>query len=124
MVILSVLAGLAIPMYQANVERARTAEALQHLVETRKAMMQYYLNNDSYTGATIPLLGGGTLDFNPNVVLGGQVRIFRHDFAADPAAGTFTLRATRIAEGGCAVPPPGSIRVNEAGDITRTGVYL
>jgi type IV pilus assembly protein PilE len=124
LVTLSVLSGLAIPIYGNNMEKMRSVEAIQHLNATKDSLGRYFADNGTFVGATIPVLGGGTLDFNPNITEGGQTKIFTYDFSAGPTANTFTIRATRTFIpfcGGAAVT--GNITMNELGAIARTGAY-
>ena len=92
-VILGVLAALAIPIYENAVERSRVQEALRALTSAREAMLRYFAGNETYEGAEMPDDGTrGPLDFNPNVVPGGQVRIFEYDLT-DVTADGFLIMA-------------------------------
>lgn len=113
LVILAVLAGLAIPAYQAAVEKSRSQEALTSLAGAREAMMRYFAVNNTYVGAA---LGVGAMDYDPNVAVGGQVLIFTYALS-NLGAATFSITATRV--GG----PVGTVAINQAGVVTRTGVY-
>ena len=95
-VILGVLAGLAIPVYQSTVEKSLKSEALQALGSTRQAAARYYaLHNNSYANMTFALL-----DFDPSAA--GNFAGTQHFTYAlsDVAAGTFTVTATRNGVGG------------------------
>lgn len=116
LVILAVLAGLAVPAYQSAVEKSRSQEAITALTAVRESMVRYFAVNGTYATATFAA-GVNSLDYNPNTVVGGQTLIFTYAITAQ-AANTFTITATR--QGG----PVGTITVNEAGTIGRTGVYL
>lgn len=111
-IILAVLAGLAIPMYQAQVERSRASEAIQSLESWRKSALRYFSQNGAYTGMTTALM-----DYNPNTAVGGQTVIFSYTVTA-AGANTFTLTATRQP-----TTIVGTVTINEAGVVTRTGVY-
>ena len=113
-VILGVLAGLAIPAYQSAVEKARGQEALTSLSAAREAAIRHFVLNNTYVGIANDC---SNLDFNPNTAVGGQVLRFAYA-AANQGAVTLTLTATR--QGG----PVGTISVNQAGVVTKTGVYL
>ncbi len=113
LVIIAVLAGLAVPAYQAAVEKSRAQEALQALSATRDAMLRYFAVNNTYVGAA---LGVGVMDYNPNTIVGGQTQIFTYALS-NLGAATFTITATR--QGG----PVGTVTLNEAGTVGRTGVY-
>ena len=111
-IILAVLAGLAIPMYAAQVERSRASEAIQSLDAWRGSALRYFSQTGAYTGMT-----AAGMDYNPNTVVGGQTVIFSYGVTA-VAAGTFTLTATRLP-----TTIVGTVTINEAGIVTRTGVY-
>ena len=113
LVILAVLAGLAVPAYQASVERSRQQEALAGLSAVRDAMTRYFAQNNSYAGAAF---GVGAMDFNPNLATGGQTVIFSYSLS-NLAAATFTCTASRT--GG----PVGTVSIDQAGAVSRTGVY-
>ncbi len=119
LVILAVLAGLAIPAYQTAVEKSRAQEALQGLSAARESMMRYFAINSTYAdqpGYTIAADLSSGVDYNPNLAVGGQLPIFTYAVAGRTAA-TFTITATRT--GG----PIGTISVNHAGLVVKTGVY-
>ena len=113
LVIIAVLAGLAVPAYQSSVEKSRAQEAITSLTGAREAMLRYFAVNNTYVGAA---LGVGTMDYNPNTAVGGQTLIFTYALS-NLGAATFTITATRA--GG----PVGTITINEAGTVGRTGVY-
>ena len=49
-IILGVLAALAIPRYQTNMERVKTGEAVQILYALYKAQMDYRIDTNTFTG--------------------------------------------------------------------------
>ena len=114
LVILAVLAGLAIPAYQAAVEKSRSQEAITALTAVREAMIRYHAVNNTYTGAA---LGVGAMDYNPNVAVGGQTILFTY-VLSNLAANTFTCTATRTA-----LTAADTVAINQAGTVTRGGVY-
>lgn len=121
MVILSVLAGLAVPSYTYSVERMRSTEAMNHLIATRHSMIRYGTHYGTYVGATIPLFGaGGTLDFNPNTTFAGNSPIFDYRFSEGPTATTYVIHARRTPSAGCGAAPPVNLYINEMGVITRS----
>jgi type IV pilus assembly protein PilE len=124
LVILATLAGLAYPSYVSSVERMRTMEAVEHLMAARQSLNRYHMENGTYVGATMPSIipQNSTLDFNPNSDMTGNNPLFRYDFAAGPTQNTYTIRATRLFTG-CGVPPSGTIRMDQTGNITQTGIY-
>ncbi len=117
-VILAVLAGLAIPVYQAQVERSRAAEAIQSLNGMRASMLRYFSQNGTYLNATVGAGAVTDIDYNPNVAVGGQTVIFSYGITAQ-AAGTFTLTATRLP-----TSIAGTVTINQLGSVVRSGVYI
>lgn len=126
-VILGVLAGLAVPVYVGQVEKARGSEAIDHLNAARASMIRYFADKNTYVGATIPSDGSaGTVDYNPNTSVGGQVGFFDYT-VGNLAAGTFTLTATRKTATIKGVAAPGgnnnTITLTQDGTLTKNGVY-
>lgn len=117
-VILGVLAGLALPVYQGQVEKSRAAEALAQLDAMRSSMIRYFSQNGTYATATLGAGAATDLDYNPNVGQAGQTILFTYTIQAQ-AAGTFTLRARRTA-----LAATDFIEINQAGTVVRSGVYL
>ena len=121
-VIIAVVAGLAIPVLVANVEKSRAQEAITNLGSMRDSMIRYFASNNTYVGATV-----ATIDFDPNIAVGGQNRLFAYTIGGLGAA-TFTLTATRIVGtvNGEALPGgagPNTITINQSGLVTRNGPY-
>ncbi len=114
LVILAVLAGLAIPAYQAAVEKSRSQEALSSLAAARESVMRYFAVNNTYVGIPANLATG--VDYDPNAAVGGQTPIFAYTIG-NLTANTYTITATR--QGG----PVGTVTINQAGTVGRTGVY-
>src|SRR6185295_18682367 len=85
-VILAVLAGLAVPIYAAQVEKSRAQEALQMLDSLRGSMLRYYSANGVYIGARIRPYGGAPgffdIDVDANNLLGGQNQLFDYSISA------------------------------------------
>ncbi len=118
LVILSVLAGLALPSYAANVERVRAIEAVRHLISTKGSMQRYYTENGVYTGAFLSILGTN-LDYNPNLTTVGQTHIFTYSIVGAAGANTYMLRARRNPGGPCgAFVSPYSVFLDQAGSVT------
>ena len=139
-VILAVLAGLAIPVYAAAVEKSKAQEAIQNLELVRGSMLRFFATNNTYVGTTIRpagAVGANTdIDADPNNPLGGQAWRFNYVIGGQtPAA--FLATATRIAARNAAgpiVPPnPGNdpvpaagasfITIDQLGTVTRNGAY-
>lgn len=114
-VILGVVAGLAIPVLTAQVERSRAQEAIQHLGAMKQSMVRYFASNGTYATATV-----ANLDYNPNAGVAGQVPLFNYAITAQ-AANTFTLTAQRLP---AAANAGNTVTINETGTITRNGAYV
>ncbi|MCG3176036.1 MAG: hypothetical protein MOGMAGMI_00974 [Candidatus Omnitrophica bacterium] len=114
-IIIAVLAGLAVPMFQGTVERSRRAEAIQNLSATRASMLRYFAQNNTYVGATF-----ANIDFNPNTGGGGQTAHFTYALGG-LAAATFTVTATRNAVNGG--DGTSTVTINQAGVVGGTGVF-
>ncbi len=130
LVVLGVIAGLAVPLYTAQVERARAAEAIQTLGSIRRSMMRHYVSHgDSYVGAFIRGYQSGTttgdIDVDANNIGGGQKQHFSYSIISI-SPNSFTAR-TGPAPGGPVGPPSGPsddwIEIDEDGTITRSGIY-
>ena len=92
-IIVGVLAGLAVPVYQAQVVRAYRQEALQALGTTRESLLRYYAqNNSTYTAADVTACN---IDYCPNAAaIGGQTRHFTYTIAVAVGGATYLLTAT------------------------------
>jgi prepilin-type N-terminal cleavage/methylation domain-containing protein len=139
-VILAVLAGLAVPMYQNTVERSRKAEALQTLAAIRASEIRYYAQNSVFVGNGSCNQSGNpvaALDFDCRssaLSAGGQRLHFEYGaiagFGIDPATNTWAAR-----QGACLFyagrntvdtsQPNGSsvITMDERGNQKSTGVF-
>ncbi len=109
-VVLAVLAGLAVPMYTASVEKSRKAEALAALGALRQSELRFFAQTGAYTNAI------ANLDFDPASVAGGQTLHFTYAVAT-PSAVTFTATATRNA-----TDLPAGAPANRTVTITQAGV--
>ncbi len=116
LVIISVLAGLALPSYAANVERVRAIEAVRHLITAKGAMQRYYAENGAYTGAFLTAVSTN-LDYDPNLADGGQVHIFTYNTVGAAGANTYMIRARRNPGGPCGVAPY-SVFIDQTGTVT------
>ena len=130
LVVLAVLAGIAVPLYTAQVNRARAAEAIQTLGAIRRSMIRYYVTHgDSYAGAVIHGYQSGStpgdIDLDPNNIGGGQKIHFTYGIISISPT-SYTVR-TGPAPGGPVGPPSGPsddwIEIDEDGTITRSGIY-
>lgn len=130
-VILAVLAGLAVPVYIAAVEKARGQEAIQGLEVIRHGMLRYFATNLSYAGATLRANGvAGALtdiDADPNNLIGGQNQLFNYTLGG-LGGGTFTATATRLAAGRPAGAAGGAAAgatctIIQDGTVARAPIY-
>ncbi len=118
-IIVGVLAGLAVPVYQAQVTRAYRQEALQALGTTREALLRYFAqNNGTYVGADVSA-GGCNLDYCPNAAAsGGQTKYFTYTIGNLDAT-TFTLTATGNGTGNGPTNAQ-TVTLNQAGTVGGT----
>ncbi len=117
LMILGVIAGLAVPAMQGNIERVRSAEALHRMKLTRDAVERYFAVNNTFVGASIFF---NTIDFDPNDVTGGQTLYFTYSLR-DLTNNTYTVRATRNQYAGCNTI--GRIDLDHTGNVNGTGAY-
>lgn len=106
-VILGILAGLAIPVYQGQVNRSYLQEALRAMTAYRESAMRYYADttkgNLDYTTMTVANTG-----YDPNTEVGGQTNHFSY-VVGDQAAAAYTIEATCTS--GCS----GKYKIDQAG---------
>jgi len=114
-IIIAVLAGLAVPMFQGTVEKSRKAEALSVLSALRHSEMRYFAANNTYT------TNMALLDYNPTVAdTSGQTVHFAYTVPTGTAV-ALVCRATRNAvDGGDGTS---TVNVNQAGVVSGTGVF-
>ena len=141
-VILAVLAGLAIPIYTAAVEKSKAQEAIQNLELIRGSMLRYFASNNTYVGATLRATGNpvpvvSDIDVDPNNPLGGQAWRFSYGIGGLGVA-AFLATATRVnarnAAGPIAAGNPGfdpvpgagagTITIDQLGTVVRSAQYL
>ena len=125
LIILGVIAGLAIPAFQGQVERGRAQEAYQNITHVRDSLGRYFANNNTFVGATLSAAcaGGGTLDYTPNCAAGNIVPTNWFNYAVGGlGAATYTVTATRTAAsaGNCNGQ---TIVVNQSGTPTLGACY-
>ena len=113
-VILGVIAGLAIPVYTAQVERARGQEALQGLGAMRESALRYFSQNTTYATMTL-----ANMDYNANTAVGGQTVHFTYALSGlGDVPPTFTITARRTP-----TIPGGTISITQAGATTFGSAY-
>lgn len=59
--ILGILSAIAYPSYTSYVKKANRADAIAGLLSLAGRMEEYYINNDSYVGATVNVTATGTV---------------------------------------------------------------
>lgn len=62
--IIGILAAVGYPAYTSAVKKANRADAIDSLLSLAGRMEEYYMNNDTYVGATINAAGTGTVGSN------------------------------------------------------------
>lgn len=144
-IILGVIAGIAVPIYSIQVEKARAQEAIQMLGAIRDSMLRSFATRGSYADLQIqPKLAAGSpaegpkgkaplqpdatlgkngqwIDYDSNNPIGGQTQFFEYDITAKDDK-TFTITATRVDEEGLPIGN-NTITIQENGIVTRNGDY-
>jgi len=62
--ILGILGSVAYPSYLSHVKKANRADGIDSLLALAGRMEEYYMNNDTYVGATVNAAGTGTVGSN------------------------------------------------------------
>lgn len=62
--IIGILAAVGYPAYTSSVKKANRADAIDSLLSLAARMEEYYMNNDTYAGATVNAAGTGTVGSN------------------------------------------------------------
>lgn len=62
--IIGILAAVGYPAYTNAVKKGNRADAIDSLLSLAGRMEEYYMNNDTYAGATINAAGTGTVGSN------------------------------------------------------------
>ena len=111
-VTLSILVGIAVPVYQTSVEKARRSEAIHNLSAIRQAEMRYYTQFGFYTRDL------QRLDVTPvgqyiNGSTAGQTASFGYGISS-ASSDSFTAYATRFNN---SQAPSYSIEIDERGVI-------
>ena len=85
--IIGILAAVGYPAYTSYVTKANRADAIGGLLTLAGRMEEYYVNNDTYVGATVATLYGGTTT---------QEGLYTLTMTPDPTAFAYTLVATPV----------------------------
>ena len=127
LVVVAILAAVAYPLYEHQIEESRRTDARTALLELASREERYFATNNAYTQSTSAL---GYTAANWPVVIGGgyyEIAVTSVDNAANPP--TFLLTATAIGtqtdDSSCATFTVNSIGVQAAqdssgGDSTST----
>ncbi len=120
LVIIGVLAGIAIPMYQATRDKARKAEALQVLSAMRQSEGRLFAGSARYATTTTEL----DYDFSAAALaVAGQIPHFAYTVSTS-GGGTFTATATRNSVDASAPAHTGdTVTIVESGTVGGTGIY-
>lgn len=62
--IIGILAAVGYPAYTSAVKKASRADGIDSLLSLAGRMEEYYMNNDTYVGATVNAAGTGTVGSN------------------------------------------------------------
>lgn len=62
--IIGILAAVAYPAYTSAIKKGNRADAIDSLLSLAGRMEAYYMNNDTYVGATVNAAGTGTVGSN------------------------------------------------------------
>jgi prepilin-type N-terminal cleavage/methylation domain-containing protein len=129
-IILAILASLAVPRFLVQTERARAAEALQHLSVIRGALDRYWVsNNRTYVGAVLTNADGCGAGYNLDIDCPNDNAVYpRRQFqyaVGGLAAGTYTITAVRLSTrgDGTTMVAADNITADQGGTITGAGVY-
>jgi type IV pilus assembly protein PilE len=112
--IMGILAAVAYPSYTGYVKRANRADAIDSLLLLAGRMEEYYMNNDTYVGATVNALGTGTVGSSET---SDNLYTLAVTVPAAPAGNfSYTLTATPV------VPDPEctSLTLNQLGEKGST----
>ena len=133
-VILGIVAGLAIPVFTANMTKAKGQEALNVMASIKSGLTNYFATNNTYVGASLVSTTAGYIGISPNndvLAAGGllvdpatgQSRSFFYTIA--PLAGTFTVTAAcevaAFPAGMCGAAD--TLTLTQAGNATRNGRF-
>ena len=123
-VILGVIAGLAVPVFTANIDKAKAQEAYLAIGVIRGTLVTHWAMSSTDPGSRTyeglqweDAAAPGYIGFDPNAAVAGQTLHFHYDLEEVTQA-TYTIVATCT---GCNMP--GRIKTNEAGISTPEGCF-
>jgi len=114
-IIIGVLAGLAVSVYQRSVERSRRAEALGVLSAMRHSELRYFTQKGTYTTDV------AKLDYNPTTPdTSGQMLHFIYNISTGTAS-SLVVNATRnTLENG---DGSSMVTIDQTGKVDGTGIF-
>ncbi len=125
-VVVGVLAGIAVPLYQVVPERSKATEAVATLGLIRQAMGERYAEHGTYGNASFTdgarVTVGGTLGLSNGFLLGRYFSSASYTFDGAPTAGEFRISC----DGSSSTAPYASevarvvCTIDEAGTITTS----
>jgi len=109
--IIGILAAVGYPAYTGYVTKANRADAIGGLLTLAGRMEEYYANNDTYAGATVAALYGGTTT---------KEGLYTLTMTPAPTAFAYTLVATPVkTDAECA-----ALTLNQLGQKGSTGTAV
>ena len=109
--IIGILAMVGYPAYTSHVKKASRTDAMDSLLSLAGRMEEFYMNNDTYAGATVNAAGTGTVGSSQN-----SENLYTLSIPAATAF-TYTITATPIT----ADPECTTFTLNQLGQKTATG---
>lgn len=105
-IVVGVLAGVAIPMYQLATERAKATEAVAALGSVRVAMRNYYAEHQTFVNASFvdgtQVTTGGVLEVTDVDLSGRYFSTDCYTFDGAPTATTYSIECDGSAAGNSA----------------------
>ena len=125
-IVVGVLAGVAVPMYQVTAERSKASEATGALGSLHDLMRVHYAEYGSYADASFTdgaqVTVNGRLGMTDNDLYGRYFSTECYTFSGAPGANSFTLEC----DGAASTAPKGSevssiiVTIDESGEVTYT----
>lgn len=107
--IIGIIASVAYPSYVEYVRNTRRATGTGCVVEMTQFMERYYTSKMTYAGAALPACDGSISTF------------YTVEFAADPTANAYSIRA--VPSGAQSEDRCGTLSINQAGTKTSSSSY-
>ena len=125
-IIVGILAGVGIPMYQGATERAKASEAVSALGTIKSAMRTYYAQYGTYVNASftdmVKVTNGSVLDVTDTDLEGKYFDGDSYRFDGAPTATTFDIAAIGDSSGATSAADVAGVirRIDETGTIVKT----